>query len=41
MEILKRNSLTEGGFAGLKEHRMVKDPKMLARKKTMTAAGQD
>jgi len=28
MEILKRNSLTEGGFAGLKEHRMVKDPKM-------------
>lgn len=28
MEILKRNSLTEGGFAGLKEHRIVKDPKV-------------
>jgi quercetin 2,3-dioxygenase len=27
MEILKRDSLTEGGFAGLKEHRLVKDPK--------------
>ena len=27
MEILKRNSLKEGGFAGLKEHRLVKDPK--------------
>lgn len=28
MEILKRNSLKEGGFAGLKEHRLVKDPKV-------------
>jgi len=28
MEILKRNSLIEGGFAGLKEHRLVKDPKV-------------
>jgi len=28
MEILKRNSLKEGGFAGLKEHRLVKDPKL-------------
>lgn len=28
MEILKRDSLTEGGFAGLKEHRLVKDPKV-------------
>jgi len=28
MKILKRNSLSEGGFAGLKEHRIVKDPKM-------------
>lgn len=28
MEILKRNSLHEGGFAGLKEHRLVKDPKL-------------
>ena len=28
MKILKRNSLNEGGFAGLKEHRIVKDPKM-------------
>ncbi|MBL1277695.1 MAG: pirin family protein [Ectothiorhodospiraceae bacterium] len=27
MEILKRDSLSEGGFAGLKEHRLVKDPK--------------
>ena len=28
MEILKRNSLNEGGFACLKEHRLVKDPKV-------------
>ena len=28
MEILKRDSLREGGFAGLKEHRLVKDPKL-------------
>lgn len=28
MEILKRNSLKEGGFAGLKEHRLVKDPRV-------------
>lgn len=27
MEILKRDSLNEGGFAGLKEHRLVKDPR--------------
>ncbi|MDW3095523.1 MAG: pirin family protein [Gammaproteobacteria bacterium] len=26
MEILKRDSLHEGGFAGLKEHRLIKDP---------------
>jgi len=26
IEILKRDSLAEGGFAGLKEHRLVKDP---------------
>lgn len=26
LDILKRDSLTEGGFAGLKEHRLVKDP---------------
>ena len=32
MEILKRNSLKEGGFAGLKEHRMVKDPKVFGSK---------
>ena len=28
MEILKRDSLPEGGFAGLKEHRLVKEPKL-------------
>jgi redox-sensitive bicupin YhaK (pirin superfamily) len=28
MEILKRDSLIEGGFAGLKEHRLVKDTKI-------------
>ncbi len=28
MEILKRDSLHEGGFAGLKEHRLVKSPKL-------------
>ena len=28
MEILKRDSLKEGGFAGLKEHRLVKDVKV-------------
>jgi len=28
MEILKRDSLKEGGFAGLKEHRLVKAPKL-------------
>ncbi|NOQ90295.1 MAG: pilus assembly protein [Gammaproteobacteria bacterium] len=28
METLKRDSLTEGGFAGLKEHRLVKNPKV-------------
>ena len=28
MEILKRNSLPEGGFAGLKEHRLIKEPKL-------------
>lgn len=28
IEILKRNSLKEGGFAGLKEHRLVKEPKV-------------
>jgi len=27
LKILKRSSLKEGGFAGLKEHRLVKDPK--------------
>ena len=27
MQILNRDSLRQGGFAGLKEHRMVKDPK--------------
>ncbi|MEM8844451.1 MAG: pirin family protein [Pseudomonadota bacterium] len=26
MKILKRDSLKEGGFAGLKEHRLIKDP---------------
>lgn len=26
MDILKRDSLVEGGFAGLKEHRIIKDP---------------
>ena len=28
MEILKRDRLPEGGFAGLKEHRLVKEPKL-------------
>jgi redox-sensitive bicupin YhaK (pirin superfamily) len=28
MEILKRDSLQEGGFAGLKEHRLVKEPRL-------------
>lgn len=28
MEILKRDSLKEGGFAGLKEHRLIKDPEL-------------
>jgi redox-sensitive bicupin YhaK (pirin superfamily) len=28
MEILKRDSLHEGGFAGLKEHRLIKDPEI-------------
>jgi len=28
MEILKRDSLREGGFAGLKEHRLVKEPRL-------------
>ena len=28
IEILKRDSLEEGGFAGLKEHRLVKSPKV-------------
>lgn len=28
MKILKRDSLSEGGFAGLKEHRLVKDTKL-------------
>ena len=28
VDILKRNSLSEGGFAGLKEHRLVKEPKV-------------
>jgi redox-sensitive bicupin YhaK (pirin superfamily) len=28
MEILKRDSLKEGGFAGLKEHRLIKDPRL-------------
>ena len=28
IEILKRDSLAEGGFAGLKEHRLVKEPKL-------------
>lgn len=28
LEILKRDSLLEGGFAGLKEHRLVKEPKV-------------
>jgi len=32
MEILKRDSLIEGGFAGLKEHRLVKDPKIFGTK---------
>lgn len=27
MDILKRDGLNEGGFAGLKEHRLVKDPR--------------
>ena len=28
MEILKRDSLHEGGFAGLKEHRLIKEPRL-------------
>jgi redox-sensitive bicupin YhaK (pirin superfamily) len=28
MEIVKRDSLPEGGFAGLKEHRLIKEPKL-------------
>lgn len=28
MEILKRDSLKEGGFAGLKEHRLIKDSRL-------------
>lgn len=32
MQILKRDSLKEGGFAGLKEHRLVKDPKVFGQK---------
>jgi len=28
MEILQRDSLQEGGFAGLKEHRLVKEPRL-------------
>jgi redox-sensitive bicupin YhaK (pirin superfamily) len=28
MEILKRDSLKEGGFAGLKEHRLIKAPRL-------------
>jgi len=28
MDILKRDSLPEGGFAGLKEHRLIKDPRL-------------
>lgn len=28
MEILKRDNLNEGGFAGLKEHRLIKDPEV-------------
>ena len=28
MKILKRDSLAEGGFAGLKEHRLIKDPRL-------------
>jgi hypothetical protein len=28
MEILKRDSLKEDGFAGLKEHRLIKDPRL-------------
>ena len=28
LQILKRDSLNEGGFAGLKEHRLVKEPKV-------------
>lgn len=28
MEILKRDSLEQGGFAGLKEHRLIKDPRV-------------
>ncbi|MBE9560416.1 MAG: pirin family protein, partial [Proteobacteria bacterium] len=28
MDILKRDSLREGGFAGLKEHRLVKEPRL-------------
>ncbi|MCK5396096.1 MAG: pirin family protein [Gammaproteobacteria bacterium] len=28
MDILKRDNILEGGFAGLKEHRLVKEPKL-------------
>ncbi|RDH84104.1 MAG: pilus assembly protein [endosymbiont of Galathealinum brachiosum] len=28
MEILKRDSLNEGGFAGLREHRLIKEPEL-------------
>ena len=28
IEILKRDTLTEGGFAGLREHRLVKEPRV-------------
>ena len=33
MEILKRDSLHEGGFAGLKEHRLIKEPKLFGSQK--------
>jgi len=39
MEILKRDSLELGGFAGLKEHCLISEPRVLARVKALTEVG--
>jgi hypothetical protein len=39
MEILKGESVEQGEFSGLKDHRLISEPRILARVKALTEVG--